>query len=189
MSNEPRKGVIRICKSTLRGVEWGWGVGGSECSGRSIFIFFIKENWICAMTKHHVESNITILLRRNLRIDSDVRQWSHPLMMPLHCLWAKSNNRAPGQFECDVTWFCFCFVFVRSHARCGCCSIACWRGWGRGSFKRDVQGQGGRRIFDVDGQGRWEVLKIRQSWTSDFPTHALKWKASFCWKEFYCQGP
>ena len=31
----------------------GWWV--SECSGRPIFIFFIKENWICAMTKHHVK--------------------------------------------------------------------------------------------------------------------------------------
>ena len=28
-----------------------------------------------------------------------------------------------GQFECDVTWFCSCFDFVGSHARCGCCSI------------------------------------------------------------------
>ena len=42
---------------------------------------------------------------------------------PLHCLWAKWNNRMRGQFECDVTWFCSCFDFVRSHARCGCCSI------------------------------------------------------------------
>ena len=44
-------------------------------------------------------------------------------MIPWHCLWAKSNNRARGQFECDVTWFCFCFDFIRSHAWCGCCSI------------------------------------------------------------------
>ena len=26
-----------------------------------------------------------------------------------------------------MAWFCFCFVFVRSHAPCGCCSIACLR--------------------------------------------------------------
>ena len=45
----------------------------------------------------------------------------------LHCLWAKSNNRIRGQSECDVTWFRFCFDFVRSHARCGCFSIACLR--------------------------------------------------------------
>ena len=46
-------------------------------------------------------------------------QWS----IPLHCLWAKSNNRTRDQFEYDVTWFCFCFDFVRSHVRCGFCSI------------------------------------------------------------------
>ena len=26
------------------------------------------------------------------------------------------NNRTIGQFESDVTWFCFCFAFVWSHA-------------------------------------------------------------------------
>ena len=31
--------------------------------------------------------------------DSDIRQWSHPSMIPLHCLWAKSNNKTHGQFE------------------------------------------------------------------------------------------
>ena len=128
--------------STLtRGGRWGmwrgkqkWdviglmGVRGSKCSGRPIFIFIIKENWICAMTRYHAESN-NILLSRNLPIDSGVRHWSHPFTIPLHCLWAKSNNRTRGQFECDVTWFCFYFEFVRSHAWCGCCSIVCWRGW------------------------------------------------------------
>ena len=29
--------------------------------------------------------------------------------------------------ECDLTWFCFCFDFVRSGARRGCCSIVCLR--------------------------------------------------------------
>ena len=113
--------------------------GGSECSGRSILILFIKENWICAMTRRHAESNINMLLTRNL-IDSDIKQWSHSLMIPLHCLWTKSNNRTRGQFECDVTYFCFCFDFIRSQALCGCCSIVGWRGWGEwvgkgGSFK------------------------------------------------------
>ena len=94
------------------------------------YYFFIKENWICAMTKldlRYAERNINILLTRNLPFDCDVSQWSHPLMIPLHCLWAKSNNRTHGQFECDVTWFWFCFDFVRSHARCGCCFIVCLR--------------------------------------------------------------
>ena len=84
-----------------------WGV--SECSGRPIFNFFIRENWICAMTRHHAVSNINILLIRNHPIDFGVRQCSHPLMISLHCLCAKSNNRTRGLFECDVTWFCFCF--------------------------------------------------------------------------------
>ena len=57
----------------------GRGGGGevvSECSGRPIFFFIIiiKENWICAMTRHHGEPNINILLARNLPFDSDVRQ-------------------------------------------------------------------------------------------------------------------
>ena len=58
----------------------GWRV--SECSGRPIFVFFIKENWICAMTRHHAEPNINILLTRNLPFDSDIRQWSHAIMIP-----------------------------------------------------------------------------------------------------------
>ena len=48
--------------------------GGSECPERPISIFLIKENWICVMTRHHAESNINILLRRNLPIESGVRQ-------------------------------------------------------------------------------------------------------------------
>ena len=102
----------------------GWGI--REYSGRPIF-FFLKENWICEVTRHHAEPNINILLTRNLSFDSEVRQWRHPLMIPLHCLWTESNNRARGQFGCDVTWFCFCFDFVRSHARFSCCSIVCLR--------------------------------------------------------------
>ena len=64
--------------------------------------------------------------QKNLPVDSDVRQWSHPLMIPLYCLWVKPYNIMCGQFECGGTWFCFCFDFVRSHARCGC-SIVCLR--------------------------------------------------------------
>ena len=89
--------------------------------------FFIKENWICAMIRHHAELNINILLTRNLLFHSDVRQWSHLLMIPLQFLRTKSNNRTCSEFECDVTWLCFYFDFVRSHARCSCCSIVCLR--------------------------------------------------------------
>ena len=131
-------------------------MGFSECSGRPIFI---KENRICAMTRHHSESNIIF---RNL-LDSDVRQCSHSLIISLHYLQAKSNNRTCDQFEYDVNWFCFCFDFVRSLAWCGCCSIVYWRvcgcvgaGGREGGLVRlklDVQGQGGGEILDVDGQG------------------------------------
>ena len=117
--------------STLR----GWGEGKI---GLPVFIFFINETWICAMNIHHAESNINISLTRNLPIDFGVRGWSHPLMIPLYSLSGKSNNRTRGQFECDVTWFCFHFDFIRSHARCGCCSLVCLRGWvdgGRDLFK------------------------------------------------------
>ena len=94
----------------------GWRV--SECSGRPIFIFLLKKigfgPWPGMLMK--------------LPFESDVRQWSHPLMIPLHCLWAKSNNRTRGQFEYDVTLFwVFLFDFVQSRARCGCCSIVCLR--------------------------------------------------------------
>ena len=46
-------------------------VGRGECSGHPIFIFFIKENWICAMIILHTESN-NILLTRNLPTDSNL---------------------------------------------------------------------------------------------------------------------
>ena len=81
------------------------------------------------MTRYHAESNINIFLTRNLPIDSIARKWSHSLRIPLHYLWAKSSNTTRGQFVYDVTWFYFCFDFVRSHAWCGCCFIVCWRGW------------------------------------------------------------
>ena len=84
-----------------------------------------------------------IMLSQNMNIlwqeiffNSDVRQWSHPLMIPLHCLWAKSSNRTSGQFECDVTFFCFAFFFliffIYMHGAvvvhdASCCSIVCLR--------------------------------------------------------------
>ena len=77
------------------------------------------------MTRRHAEPN-NILLSRNLPFDFDVRQRSHTLMMPVYCMWAKSNSRRRGRFEFDVTWSCFCFDFVLSHAWCDCCFIFCF---------------------------------------------------------------
>ena len=74
-------------------------------------------------------SNIMLSQTRNLSIDSVVRHWSHPVIIPLHCLYSKLNNRTRSKFEYDVTWFCFSFDFFHPHARCGYCSIVCWRRW------------------------------------------------------------
>ena len=79
------------------------------------------------MTRHHANN---ILLARNLPFDSDVRQRSYTLMIPLRCLWVKSNNRTRGQFEYEVTFFFFflrLFDFVHSHARGSCYFIVCVR--------------------------------------------------------------
>ena len=110
-----------LMTSTLTGWGLGCGEGGgigfSEYSEVQSLFFFVKENWICAMTRHHTEPKNNISLTRNLPFDSDVRQWSHPLTIPLHCLWAKLNNRVRGQFPCNVTSFCFDIAW--SLARCG----------------------------------------------------------------------
>ena len=75
-------------------------------------LFLIKENRICSMTRHHAKN---ILLARNFPFNSDVRQWSHSLMIPFHYLWVKSNNRTRVQFEYDVPFCCCCFfVWFRS---------------------------------------------------------------------------
>ena len=49
----------------------GWGL--SECFGRPIFILFIKENWICAMTRRLAEPN-NMSLTRNFPFDCYIRQ-------------------------------------------------------------------------------------------------------------------
>ena len=37
-----------------------------------------------------------------MAFDFDVRKRIHSLVIPLHCLWAKSKNRTCGHFEYDV---------------------------------------------------------------------------------------
>ena len=101
--------------SMLKGVVGREGGGGDtkmRCYGGLVsvldaqyLIFLLKKIGYCGVTWHHAEPN-NILLTRNLPFDPDARHWSHPLMIPLHCSWPKSNNRTRGQFECDVTWFC-----------------------------------------------------------------------------------
>ena len=101
--------------------------GWEKFSGHPIFIIFIRGNWICAMTNFMLSQTL-------------IHYWQEIFFLTL--TWAKSNNRKRGKLECDVTWFCFYFDFVRSHARyhvekgSGVC------------LKLDPQGQGGGRISD-----------------------------------------
>ena len=154
-------------KSTLRwGGGWrgGWGGGGGGV--RQKWDVIGCRGWGIASVLD-VQSLFFYYRKLGFRHDQ-TSCWSHPLTIPLHCFGAKLNNRTRGQFECDVIWFCFYFEFVRSHARCGRCSIVCYRGCVCGGvrLKLDVQGQGGGTILDLDGQEGWGVLKIRQfSWT------------------------
>ena len=130
----------------------GRGMGGRSGAASVLDVqplfLFIKQNWICVMTRIHAELNTNILLTRNFPIDSGVRKWRHPLMIPLHCLWAKSNNRMWR------AWFCFCIDFVRSHALCGCCSIVFLREWGD-LIENGLPRSRGGKVLDVDGQERW----------------------------------
>ena len=80
-----------------------------------------------AMTKHHAEPNVNILLTRNISFDSDVIQWSHPLTRPLYCLWANWNNKRLVNLKMTWLGLLFFFDFVCSQARYGCCSILCLR--------------------------------------------------------------
>ena len=58
----------------------GWRIG--ECSGRPIFFYQrkldLRHDQTSCSAKHWY------ILTRNLPFDSDVRQWSHPLTIPLH---------------------------------------------------------------------------------------------------------
>ena len=72
-----QKGVVIHMWLSLWG-EWDlWdvigrrGLGDSKCSWTSDLYIFIKENWICAITRHYADPN-NILLTINFPFDSDV---------------------------------------------------------------------------------------------------------------------
>ena len=98
---------------------WGKGGGGGGRGKASVLnvqsLFFNQRK----LDLHHDQTTYwdkRIFLTRNFPFDSDFRQWNHPLMIPLHWWWAKSNNRARSHFECDVTRFCFVLIsFVHMH--------------------------------------------------------------------------
>ena len=78
----------------------GWGK-------HEIVVFALRPDIMQSQTVYYWKEIFVLTL--------DVRQWSYSLIIPLHCLWVKSNNRTRGQFKCDVAWLCFCFNFVHIH--------------------------------------------------------------------------
>ena len=85
----------------------GWRF--SECSGRPIFICFIKENWIFTMTRY-------------AKSDSEAILWWY------HCIVCGLNRTIEHVVNLNMTWlyfFYFWFDFVCSNARCRCCPIVC----------------------------------------------------------------
>ena len=109
-----RKTMVYLGKLTVSFMykEWIRGDTHMKCQGLGVGNYSGRLNSPYDQTRHHTEPNVNILLARNIFFDPDVRQWSHPSMIPMHCLWAKANNRTCGQFECDVTWPGFVFVLI-----------------------------------------------------------------------------
>ena len=89
-------------------------------------------------------------------------------------MWAKSNTRTRGQLECKVTWFCFCFYFVRSHTQ-----YHLERG---AHLKLDVQGQGGGRISGVDDYG----VRGFENWTIFMDVICVSFLSVFAMKQPTC---
>ena len=88
---------------------WGWGVA-------SVLhvqpLFFLLKKIRSAPWPDIMLSQTLMLLIRNLLLNLMLYSKSHSFIMPFHFLWAKSNNKTRGQFECDKTWLRFRFDFV-----------------------------------------------------------------------------
>ena len=59
---------------------------------------------------YHDEPNLNILLTRNLPFDTDVRQWSFPLV--IHCIVCVLDRTTEPQVNLNVTWLGFVFVLI-----------------------------------------------------------------------------
>ena len=97
-------------------------VGVGRCSGRPFFFFFIKENWISAMTRHYAKPN-NVLLTRSFSFYSDVRQWT--ILQLYQCVVFGLHRTIECEF--NVTCLVLFLFWFRSHAGCDCCSIVCLR--------------------------------------------------------------
>ena len=100
----------------------GWRA--SKCSGRPIFIFLLKKTefapWRSIMQIIYYWQEIFLL---TLTSDSEaIPSW-------YHCIFCVRNRTIERVVNLNATWlgFVFCFDFVPSHARCGCCSIVSLR--------------------------------------------------------------
>ena len=81
-----------------------WGV--SECSGRPIFIFLLKKIGFAPWPGFMLSQTLVYCWQDPF--DSDVRQWSHPLMILIHCCGQNQRqNRTRRQVECDVLGFAY----------------------------------------------------------------------------------
>ena len=97
----------------------GWGLA-SVLDVQYLF-FLLKKIGFFTMTWHYADPNINILLTRNLFLSLT----SDSEAIIYHGIVCGLNRTTERVVNLNVTWlgFCFCFDFVRSHARCSCCSI------------------------------------------------------------------
>ena len=113
--------------STLRGgwegVRQKWDViGCKEVEGWRVFLtsnlyFFLLKKIGFAPWPDIMLSQTLILLTKNLLFDTDARQWSHPLMIPLHVCGI--NRTVEPVVNLNMTWLAFVFVlisFVHMHS-------------------------------------------------------------------------
>ena len=105
----------------------GGGRGFSECTGRLILIFLSKKIGF-ALWPDIMLSQILIYYWQEiflLTLTSD----SEAIPSWYHCIFCVRNRTIERVVNLNATWlgFVFCFDFVPSHARCGCCSIVSLR--------------------------------------------------------------
>ena len=140
-------------------------------------LFFLLQKigyWVCAMTRHNASQTSIYYWQQILLLTL--------LMIPLHFLWAKSNNRTRGQSECDVTFFFFdSFVHIYGAVRLLFHSLLktvgrmggfVWNGTSkvkRGGTMLDFDRKGGGRSKKLDNfHGRHMCIVCKLQNTTDY---------------------